>query len=42
MIHRLADVKDFDHVYDLYMDDYANAYLTYDPMSKGAFAFLIQ
>ena len=37
MIHRLADVKDFDHVYDLYMDDYANAYLTYDPMSKGAF-----
>ena len=37
MIHRLADAKDFDDVYDLYMDDYANAYLTYDPMSKEAF-----
>src|SRR5689334_2007650 len=37
MLHRLAISKDFNAVYDLYMDDYANAYLTYDPMSKEEF-----
>jgi len=37
MVHRLADISDFDAVYDLYMDDYANAYLTYDPMDREAF-----
>jgi putative acetyltransferase len=37
MLHRLAETKDFDNVYDLYMDEYANAYLTYDPMSKEDF-----
>ena len=37
MLHRLANTKDFNAVYDMYMDDYANAYLTYDPMSKETF-----
>jgi len=37
MIHRQADSKDFEAVYDLYMDEYANAYLTYDPMKKEEF-----
>src|SRR5580765_3821837 len=37
MNHRLAHTEDFDDVYDLYMDEYANAYLTYDPMSKEEF-----
>ena len=37
MVHRLAKANDFKAVYDLYMDEYANAYLTYDPMSKEAF-----
>ena len=37
MFHHLAEKKDFDAVYDLYMDEYANAYLTYDPMSKEEF-----
>ncbi len=37
MIHRLAEAKDLDAVYDLYMGEKANPYLTYDPMSKEAF-----
>jgi RimJ/RimL family protein N-acetyltransferase len=37
MFHRLANPRDFNSVYDLYMDEYANAYLTYDPMSKEDF-----
>ncbi len=37
MVHRLADINDFEAVYDLYMDEYANAYLTYDPMSREEF-----
>jgi putative acetyltransferase len=37
MTHRLANSKDFDAVYDLYMDEYANAYLTYDSMGKEEF-----
>ena len=37
MNHRLANINDFGAVYDLYMDDYANAYLTYDQMSKEEF-----
>jgi len=37
MFHRLANARDFNAVYELYMDDYANAYLTYDPMSKEDF-----
>ena len=37
MLHRLAKNNDFEIVYDLYMDEYANAYLTYDPMSKKEF-----
>src|SRR5882724_7912194 len=37
MIYRLASEKDFNAVYDLYMDKTANPYLTYDPMSKETF-----
>ena len=42
MVHRLAIANDFDAVYDLYMDEYANAYLTYDPMSKEEFKPIYQ
>lgn len=37
MFHRLASDRDFDSVYDLYMDEESNRYLTYDPMDKPAF-----
>jgi len=37
MIHRLAEAKDFNVVYDLYMDEKANPYLTYDFMSREKF-----
>jgi RimJ/RimL family protein N-acetyltransferase len=37
MFHRLADNSDFDTVYDLYMDEKANPYLTYDLMSRDQF-----
>jgi RimJ/RimL family protein N-acetyltransferase len=37
MIHRFASEKDFNVVYDLYMDETANPFLTYDPMSRDAF-----
>jgi len=37
MIHRLASSGDFDNIYDLYMEESANPYLTYDPVSKDDF-----
>lgn len=37
MKHRLARSDDFGKVYDLYMEEEANPYLTYDPMPKEAF-----
>lgn len=37
MIHRLASSRDFDSIYDLYMEESANPYLTYDPMSTEDF-----
>jgi putative acetyltransferase len=37
MLHRLASSRDFDSIYDLYMEESANPYLTYDPMSKEDF-----
>ncbi len=40
MIHRLASSKDFDSIYNLYMEESANPYLTYDPMGKPAFVLL--
>jgi RimJ/RimL family protein N-acetyltransferase len=38
MLHRLATEKDFGTVYELYMDETANPYLTYDPMDQKDFA----
>jgi len=38
MTHQLASKNDFIAVYDLYMDEEANKYLTYDPMSKEDFS----
>jgi len=35
--HRLALEKDFDEIYDLYMDEESNRFLTYDPMGKQDF-----
>ena len=35
--HRLAIEKDMDSIYDLYMDEVSNPYLTYDPMNKKDF-----
>lgn len=35
--HRLALRKDLDPVFDLYMDEISNPYLTYDPMNKNDF-----
>ena len=37
MIYRLAAEKDLADVYALYMDEEANRFLTYDPMSVDAF-----
>ena len=37
MIHRLASPQDFESIYDLYMEESANPYLTYDPMGKQDF-----
>ena len=37
MIHRPASSQDFERIYDLYMDESANPYLTYNPMSKQDF-----
>jgi RimJ/RimL family protein N-acetyltransferase len=38
MTHQLASQNDFTAVYDLYMDEAANKYLTYDPMSREDFS----
>ena len=35
--HRLALKKDFEAVYELYMDENMNRYLTYDPMERKEF-----
>jgi RimJ/RimL family protein N-acetyltransferase len=35
--HRLAIEKDFHAIYDLYMDEKSNRFLTYDPMEKKEF-----
>ena len=37
MTHRVASDKDLDEVYNLYMDEYANPYLSYDTMSREEF-----
>ncbi len=37
MIHRLASQQDFESIYDMYMEESANPYLTYDPMNKEDF-----
>ena len=37
MISRLAQIIDFDFVYDIYMDEEANPYLTFDYMEREAF-----
>ena len=37
MIHRLASLQNFESIYDLYMEESANPYLTYDPTSKEGF-----
>jgi RimJ/RimL family protein N-acetyltransferase len=37
LTYRPVSEKDFDAVYDLYMDGASNSYLTYDPMDKIAF-----
>ncbi|HYH15393.1 MAG TPA: GNAT family N-acetyltransferase [Flavisolibacter sp.] len=33
----MAQINDFDFVYDIYMDEEANPYLTFDPMEREAF-----
>lgn len=38
MTHRLATEKDFEEVYELYMHEQSNPYLTYDPMDIGLFS----
>lgn len=35
--YRLAEARDLDAVYELYMDKESNPFLTYDPMGKEAF-----
>jgi RimJ/RimL family protein N-acetyltransferase len=37
LTYRPASETDFDVIYDLYMDETSNLYLTYDPMDKKAF-----
>ena len=37
MTHRLASPQDLESIYDLYMEESANPYLTYDSMSKQDF-----
>lgn len=36
----LASVNDFDDIYDLYMDNDANQFLTYDVMERSAFEII--
>lgn len=40
MIHRLATLQDFESIYDLYMEESANPYLTYDSMDKQDFTVI--
>ena len=42
IIHRLALIKDVEAVYDLYMDEASNPYLTYDPMAREDFDRIFQ
>jgi hypothetical protein len=35
--YRLATSKDFDAIYQMYMDEQSNPFLTYDPMEKQDF-----
>lgn len=37
LVHRLASLQDLNAVYDLYMDESSNSYLTYDPMDRPEF-----
>lgn len=37
MISRLAQISDFDFIYDIYMDSTANPYLTFDFMEREVF-----
>jgi putative acetyltransferase len=37
MQHRLATDNDLDFIYDIYMDEHSNPYLTYDFMEKNDF-----
>ena len=37
MTHHLASPQDFEIIYDLYMEESANPYLTFDPMGKEDF-----
>ena len=37
MHHRLATNKDLDFIYNIYMDEHSNPYLTYDSMEKKDF-----
>lgn len=36
--HRLAEISDLESVYHLYMDETANPFLTFDPMSLAEFS----
>lgn len=40
MRYRLASPEDFKDIYELYMEESANPYLTYDPMSKQEFSVI--
>ena len=42
MQHRLATPADLDFVYQIYMDEQGNKFLTYDPMERLAFAPLYE
>jgi RimJ/RimL family protein N-acetyltransferase len=38
--YRLAATNDFDTVYELYMNEHSNQFLTYDPMEKDDFKLI--
>lgn len=40
MLYRLASREDFENIYELYMEESANPYLTYDHMSKKDFSVI--
>jgi len=42
MLTRLAQIDDFDFVYDIYMDEEANPYLTFDYMEREAFKIIYE